>query len=65
MRVKRETNQYWLDLLEEIDEEGLGLSSWEIDFVESLLRRIGEQPSIQLTPAQKDKIEDIHEKRVA
>ena len=57
------------DLLEELDEQGQGLTPWELEFVERLLssrreRRHGCLPPITLTTKQRDTLQDILEERV-
>lgn len=46
-------------MLKEIDEEGEGLTDWEIDFVSGLI----DGGVTQFTRYQRDKIEEIHEER--
>ena len=64
MKVKRENQDHWWGLLDEIDDIGLDLSEWEIDFVESLMKRRESSPGLVLTKPQQMKIENIHDRRV-
>ncbi len=51
--------------LMDIDEFGVGLSSWEINFVDDMLRRVDERKTkMTYTFAQFSKIDDIWEERV-
>ena len=57
------------DLLDELDEQGDGLTPWEVDFVERLMssrkeRRRCALPPITLTTKQRDTLQDILEERV-
>ena len=49
------------DLAERIDAEGEGLTPWEIDFVESILRQLdGGRP---VTPRQRKVLEQLEDQR--
>lgn len=52
------------ELLDEIDKLGDGLSDWEIEFVEDLVKRRAGGPGYTLSEPQIIKIEQIHERRV-
>jgi len=45
-------------LVDEIDDDGVGLTPWEIEFVESMMDRL------DFSARQADMIEQIHERRV-
>ena len=49
-----------MDMAQEIDRGGLGLTDWEVDFISNLL---DEDPEF-LTQGRADKIEEIYEERV-
>ncbi len=51
------------DLVEEIDENGVGLSWWEINFIADLLIR-KEQRELTLSPDQRKKLVQIAEERL-
>lgn len=51
----------WLD---EIDEEGSGLSDWEAEFVDSMLKKIEGDQKYQPTDTEVSKIREIYEDRV-
>lgn len=51
------------DLLEDIDDNGDGLNSWECEFVDSMLKRL--EDGGLLTESQREKIVEIHEQRVS
>lgn len=56
--MTREENPY--DILKEIDEKGNGLTDWEVNFLESLMR----QKPKPLTSQQKKVMERIYTERV-
>lgn len=51
----------WKDLCR-LDEDGDGLSDWEINFVESLMKQL--KSGLFLTEKQSEKLFDIMEKRL-
>lgn len=62
---KLEDQSFWWTLLEEIDSEATGLSSWEIDFVEGLMKKkVDRGAKAELTAREKLKIEEIHGTRM-
>jgi len=66
MELKRERPQhYYWNLVEEIDSQGEGLSPWEVDFIESLIKRLDEDPHPRLSDKQRGIIERIYDERVA
>lgn len=50
------------ELIRQLDEHGVGLTAWEIGFVESMLDALEEAG--ELTPGQRSKAEQIAEQRV-
>lgn len=52
------------ELAEEVDELGEGLDSWEVEFVESMLRLLRCGNPVLLTSKQRWKLEHIYLKRV-
>lgn len=50
------------ELLEELDDEGRGLTTWEADFVESLWQRL--EVADELTERQREKLEEIADERL-
>lgn len=53
------------DKLREIDNDGEGLSDWEIEFVESLFEQMDRSGFLGFSIAQEAKIDQIHESRVS
>lgn len=54
----------WQDgeVLDELDEDGGGLTAWEIDFIEQMSQLI--RGDHELSPAQKKKLREIAEERL-
>lgn len=67
MKLKRKPDEYYLDLLEEIDNHGDGLSDWEINFIEDITQMCDELRGGRraLSEPQKIKLEEIYRRRVS
>lgn len=57
----RQKAAVWLD---EIDDEGSGLSDWEADFIDSMLKKVEGNTSYQPTDRELSKIKQILDERV-
>lgn len=51
----------WVDL-QELDEYGVGLTTWECDFIESLLQQL--RAGRMITDKQRQKLDAIREERL-
>lgn len=56
------TNEELLSMLDDIDDNGYGLTDWEIEFVNQMLVQVDEE--IEFTEKQGAAIEKIYAKRV-
>jgi hypothetical protein len=50
------------EMLDEADEHGVGLTTWEIEFVESMTKRVANK--LPISPAARATLEKIYEERV-
>lgn len=61
-----ENNGYYKGLLDDIDQHGSRLSSWELDFVDDMLRKLEgiHDTGYDLTAFQREKIEQIYDEKL-
>ena len=61
-----ENNGYYQGLLDDIDNHGSGLTSWELDFIDDMMRRLEglREDGHDLTDDQRAKIEEIYDERL-
>lgn len=57
-----DTHQWARKVLQEIDDHGSGLTSWEVGFVESVTRQL--ERGVTLTAKQSEQLSKIHDARV-